>query len=416
MIYRIMLFNGTQGNDPAQIPDNQDMILLATEPRYMRTLQSNSLLNVGKVYPRDEKAVLNLQGGPDGFTDTMVDDFPLTMESSLFPYLFPENRGQFVPSGKARICIAEFSKYLQNRMACLFSPFTLIPEYIFMMFQIMRVMQYTTSNQKYTLQKAYDNRIKTHPRESVHSRVKHLITYVLPKSVPFTPSWWRRKVNELRALVCKFSLPHYFLTLTVDDVSNIMWDEYKDIQEILDKSINSMRRSTNARGPDISAANAQVEAAALFHHRVSNFMEHCILGGVKALGDITHYVTRYEVQGRQALHAHILLWSTPESVAIHEHEITRDIQMEVGPSGSLVPPDPTVNPGKYFLHQIVRRKQTHTCNKLCRRPRSSCSWGFPNAIHTGQTELDEIGNCYRYKCPNYESRNIVEYHPLVRIS
>lgn len=237
---------------------------------------------------------------------------------------------------------------------------------------------------------------------------------MIPKSVQYSPSWWRHKLNDLTAITKEKGLPHYFLTLTVDNTSELKWEEYKSMENILE-NLNEHQRTRRKKFRKLGIADAQPEAAALFHHRVTNFMNMFILGGQKALGDITHHVTRYEMQGRQALHAHILLWSNPEDVKKHEQEITRDILMELDAHGNWVAPDPKINPVKHKLHNIVARKNMHRCKpKLCGKKRP-CKLGFPYGIRAGGTVYDESRNEYVYHCPNSESRNVLSYHPLVRV-
>jgi hypothetical protein len=165
--------------------------------------------------------------------------------------------------------------------------------------------------------------------------------------------------------------------------------------------------------PHLELANAQAEAAMLFHHRVVNFMDMFILGGHRSLGKITHNVIRYEMQGRQALHAHILLWSTEDDVRVHEQEITRDILMELDANGNWVAPDPEKNPVKHKLHCMLRRKNCHICRPHVCGKKRPCKLGFPYEIYTGGTRYDEERKEFIYNCPNYHSRNVVSYHPEV---
>ncbi|WPT15174.1 ATP-dependent DNA helicase PIF6, partial [Picochlorum sp. SENEW3] len=440
----------------------QDMVIIANDPVYRNALYGSTAMNVGKVYPRHVNRNSSLcepeqlacypsgvasirrqhttsesgeyptahtldEPGPssDDSTDTAEDvpeelellhlpnsDVPMTAENTIFPYLFPHGTGHFIPPPGRQSFVGEFGQYLKNRLSCLFSPFTLVQEYILMMYQILIVMQYTTSQRKFTLTDAYKRRRITHPNESEEKCIRHLIKYKVPGTIDFSPQWWRIKVNQINALTKESGMPDYFLTLTVDNITELKWDEYKQMDDIL-AELNNLREDRGAY--KLKMNNCQAEAAVLFHHRVTNFMNYFILGGMKRLGEITKYTCRYEMQGRQAVHAHILLWSTPESVARYSNQIQRDILLDEGPDGTLQRPDPATNPGKYKLHQIICRKQIHNCNGKCLR-RGGCKLHFPHGIHLGDIELDELNNSYDYYCPNYESRNVVEYDPLLLMS
>ncbi|WPT10825.1 ATP-dependent DNA helicase pif1 [Picochlorum sp. SENEW3] len=341
----------------------QNMIVLPVDPPYKSVLTNDTLLSVGHVYPREGTSKEIFLSRPQGESSLEIDGQVVTLESTLFPYLFPEGKGCYTPAeGSRKTSLSDFQNYMKRRMSTLFSPFTMIQEYILMMYQIVRVMLCTTSGQKHTLKSAYDKRLKKYPRESEHDRIKNLVTYVMPKSVPYSPSWWRHKLNDLIAITRDMGLPHYFLTLTVDNTSELRWDEYNSMESILGQ-MNRKYRKKGKKHLNLGIANAQAEAAALFHTRVSNFMDMFILEGHKTLGEITHHVVRYEMQGRQALHAHILLWSNPEDVK--------------------------------------------------KRP---CKLGYPYDIYNGPTMYDEHRKEYLYKCPNYHSRNVVSYHPELMLA
>jgi len=411
------------GND--DVPDDDDddgeqsrqnMVVLPVDPPFKNVLTNDTLLSVGHVYPRtkdNEKEVLLSK--PQGESSFLMNGKALTLESTLFPYLFPESNGYFDPmqSSKNKTYLADFQNYMKRRMSTLFSPFTMVQEYILMMYQILRVMLCTTSGQKYMLKKAYDKRLKKYPNESEHDRIQNLVTYVMPKSVWYSPSWWRHKLNDLTAITKEMGLPHYFLTLTVDNSSELRWDEYNAMQSILNDMNASFFGAQPKKKPHLELANAQAEAAMLFHHRVVNFMDMFILGGHRSLGKITHNVIRYEMQGRQALHAHILLWSTEDDVRVHEQEITRDILMELDANGNWVAPDPEKNPVKHKLHCMLRRKNCHICRPHVCGKKRPCKLGFPYEIYTGGTRYDEERKEFIYNCPNYHSRNVVSYHPEV---
>lgn len=73
----------------------------------------------------DQPAPQDVQGNAEGISTTA----DVSVDAALFPFLFPGGRGAF-RSGKS------LSQMLQQRVQQLFSPFTLIKEYLLVMFQV----------------------------------------------------------------------------------------------------------------------------------------------------------------------------------------------------------------------------------------------------------------------------------------
>ncbi len=53
--------------------------------------------------------------------------------------------------------------------------------------------------------------------------------------MPNTPSWHRRNLQDLLALVDRWGLPTHFLTLTADEFSPTHWEEVDSLQDMLDR-------------------------------------------------------------------------------------------------------------------------------------------------------------------------------------
>lgn len=320
----------------------------------------------------------------------------ITIESALFPYLFPTGKGFYTD-------IQPFSKYIRMRMQQLNSPFTLTQEYICMMYQIFIMLQYATNNNKYIVERDWKKYFETHPQASEEQAIENIIKHMLPKTTPHSPLWFKNKLYDMEAMTAKFGLPLLFMTLTVDDVSSTKWQEYIDLEDML-KKIH----------PSFTPANAPVEQATLFHHRFSNFFDKYILGkstDIHLLGKVDHYVVRYEMQHRQALHAHTCLWINEADRARVISEISQWIPADIDEeTGEFIEPS---DPLHRKLFHIIKTKNQHTCNNGC-RVNGTCKYGFPFAQHTHKTpKLDCEHNRYMYYCPRYADRNTVAYHPLV---
>ena len=93
-------------------------------------------------------------------------------------------------------------------------------------------------------------------------------------------------------------MPSLFLTLTSDEVSSTKWPEITELEALLRKT-----------HPTATWNDMPVECALLFHKRLQNFLRTHILGPKGGmLGRVQHHIIKYEVQGRDSLHAHIVLW------------------------------------------------------------------------------------------------------------
>jgi len=116
--------------------------------------------------------------------------------------------------------------------------------------------------------------------------------------------------------------------------------------------------------------DAPVECATLFHEKVMQFLDSCVLnqkhgkGGI--LGRVTHYVIRYEVQHRGSLHAHIILWVETDDIDKVAAEITAMIPADFD-NDSMSFTDPTC-PQQTTLKNLVLRKQIHQCGPVSNVP------------------------------------------------
>jgi len=233
-----------------------------------------------------------------------------------------------------------------------------------------------------------------------------ILKHKLPKTTPYSPLWYKNKLYDVQAMTAKHGLPFLFMTLTVDDVSSTKWTEYTDLEEILKQY-----------HPSLTYQNAPAECALLFHHRFTNFFDSYILGkgtDIHLLGKITHYVVRYEMQSRQAMHAHVCLWVHDDDKSRVASEITQKIpgQYDETSEQFTIPEDPLLAK----LHNIILTKNQHTCRKGECFVKGKCRYGYPFKVnHEAKPVLDDENNRYNYYCPRHCDRNTVPYHPMVRL-
>ncbi len=150
------------------------------------------------------------------------------------------------------------------------------------------------------------------------------------------------------------------------------------------------------------------------------------------LGRVMHHVTRYEVQGQQSLHAHILLWVHPDDVDRVSSEIVACAPAKyVGRAGATNEHDPNCPTGRecweppagdphaLALFEHVMTKQCHVCTPVngpgCRKT-GPCRYAFPWKPHPSSTPVvDTATRRYVYYRPSWAHRNISPYHPTVAL-
>ncbi|KAG2485199.1 hypothetical protein HYH03_016088 [Edaphochlamys debaryana] len=292
-------------------------------------------------------------------------DHPITAELALFPYLFPYAPAAYMGGPHT------LAQYLNFRAYSFFSVFIR-----------QTTMLYTKSN-KAVLEKAVRVYLKSHPGASDAAILKHVIRYSLPSNIPNTPGWHRKNLLDLLALVDRWGMPTCFLTVTADELSMTRWGEVAAMEEHLEKFCTSY-----------TWKDAPAENAYLFHKHVRLFMDKVLRAGrggnacaAAPLGRIQHYVSRYEVQNWQSLHAHILLWVHPDDVERITSEIIACVPADYRGDAS-VKTCPTyeemwVEPedeSQKALFQHVMRKQMHHCSPAkqpgcCKS--GICQYGFP---------------------------------------
>jgi hypothetical protein len=88
-----------------------------------------------------------------------------------------------------------------------------------------------------------DNDIKKvkqiHPHTSEPEVIHHVTKYNFLASLQGIPRWHKAQLQDLLAMVEKCGMPHLFLTLTVDEISSLRWEDVTDIETIAKKLENS---------------------------------------------------------------------------------------------------------------------------------------------------------------------------------
>ena len=80
------------------------------------------------------------------------------------------------------------------------------------------------------LNQAIVNYKRENPTANNAAAMKNVVKYTVPISLPGSPSWHRKQLNDLLLLVQEWGMPHLFLTMTADESSELHWTEIDDMQ------------------------------------------------------------------------------------------------------------------------------------------------------------------------------------------
>lgn len=146
---------------------------------------------------------------------------------------------------------------------------------------------------------------------------KRAVKKLSPPSVPCTPGYYRRILQDLLTYTANCGMPHLFVTATADEVSEIRWCCIDDLEQFINQKILQ----------GLTWQDVPIECARLFHDRFTNLMhDHILLeDGSGIFGRVRAHMARYESQGRGSLHVHMLLWLHADDVERVCDEITASL-------------------------------------------------------------------------------------------
>ena len=157
------------------------------------------------------------RGGGDDDTSSGEEDGPpasgimqLTVELAVFTVLFPHARGAFAAG--------RFNDYLRYRMRCAFSPFTLYKPYLMVMFLLRQCNLLNGQCGEEVLERDMRAYRKAHPGRPEEDSVRHAMKHVVPNTIPGTPGWHYKALQDLLTMVEASGLPYLFWTVTMDEV------------------------------------------------------------------------------------------------------------------------------------------------------------------------------------------------------
>jgi hypothetical protein len=391
------IISDTVAKNPVQLPvgDDNAATLLSTIDfahfAYDNTLgqkqKANSTFDIGAVKLRETSTHERVRVKVDGTctcNGEACSNSALTLETALFPFLFPFGKGFFNSS-------ISLTAYLRMRMQALFTPFTLFLRYLLLMYQVRKSIVFLNGCRDVAYESQIKKNKKDHPLSQEEDVIAHVLKHCVPQSIAGSPQWHKRNLRDLMCMVDSWGMPHFSLTLTADEMSRTKWAEIVDLEQFLER----FNLSFDWR-------NAPVECCRIFHARLRAFFkEHVLSKRHPILGRVLHYVIRYKVQSRGSLHAHTLLWLDDADVDRVTNEICAYVPGSYDPiKDEFAPPPAEAGPEELQLYHYVVGKQLHTCrDSWCRRD-GPCKSGFPYAPHYEPcSQLDSETGRWKYFRP-----------------
>lgn len=199
----------------------------AGDPSLFLSLPDNRVFQTGRLYPRDGSQDKPLTTGADGVDRDHNAGFKLSIELALFTFLFPDGQGAF--DGK------QFCVYLKSRMQQNFSLFTLYKPYLILMLHLRQIHRLLSECREEVLQRELKKRKRRQPHLTEAEIMKQCLTWKVPGTVPNSPRAYREYLRDVITMVNNRGMPHFFLTLTCDEVSESRWQEIADLEQVLEK-------------------------------------------------------------------------------------------------------------------------------------------------------------------------------------
>lgn len=318
----------------------------------------------------------------------------ITLERAMFPFLFLHGEGSFKEGELLTL-------YCQRRCNAWLTPFTLYKPYLLLMHQMRQAYSIASQIKDVVLDDEIARFNRNNPGATDTDALRNAAVHTVPPNVTGTPGWYRTKLKELLAMVQAYGMPHLFLTLTADEVSETRWQEVIHLEAFL------QRFNTSFTWKD-----APVECTKIFLARFNNFWNDYIVGGQEILGRVKHHMIRFEAQERGSLHAHIVLWLHPNDVESASNQIMGYIPGEW--DEALQQWKPPSDPHELALQKWVLSKNIHVCHPRRCCSKGPCKYKAPWPVHYGTTTTNENG-AYVYYRPGDKHRFVVAYHPIIAL-
>jgi hypothetical protein len=328
----------------------------------------------------------------------------MPLEAGMFPFLFPHGRGFFDGTntyGAGKFGIVE---YLSMRLNGMFTPFTMHGPYILLMYQLRQAHLLISQTSETAIagelmRVSEERRARGDPDDGGQEAWSSVVRWRLPPTLPGTPSYFRRQLNEVRAITAKLGMASHVLTLTQNDNSNDRWPEFNEMESLESMYVKEHYGTGSFR-------DMPVEGARLFRARFYAWFNAMVLDpkGPRIYGKVIAYVIRFESQYRGSMHVHVLLWVDPEDQPRLDKEII----------AFLPPKRDGEHPELTRFRTIQETENHHKCLAgACRPdgwtaadgdrvPECRCRKKFPFDANFGATYEDANERTWKYYRPGSE--------------
>ena len=305
---------------------------------------------------------------PDGSTRRKY--VPLELALALtFPLLFPFGVPK-IPAqtlrDKAQLLLASHPHYRCGRLQCHLALF---------LYHLIQDYNLSFARSQLSIQ-----------RINVPNGTNRLLDSPVFACDPSSPTYWRARQSEVRAMCRHFGDPDLMLTLTFVN----HWPEIDSITGSIE----------DATGKRLDMRFCPLEELMVWRSRFKDVKKQKfnLLTTAMGFGPVKHYCWRLEFQARGAPHIHALLWL----------ETRLSIQTLQGIMFGNMPPDSSPN-----LRSLVVHNMTHNCNIWrCKRgdATQNCRYGFPQPVCARIHVSDEGKIIYPR---SHTDRWIVDYSPAL---
>ena len=299
-------------------------------------------------------------------------------EATSFPGLFPTGKGTFKSERLTKLTL---SKYLNARLLGADLRFAQNTQFIFFA-QYAKELEQLLSGIRIAMRKGATKTRQGQQITAAMLKDKESLTDIVKSDLGFhhfealrgSPTYWKKCMNELFAMIRQLGLPTLFLTLSAAELSR--WPEVIEAiqkQKGIDVDFTKLDFATKC---EILRSNP-VTAVRMFDHRVKELFSKVIKSPQKPLGNVIDYFIRLEFQQRGAPHVHCLLW-VEDAPKLNEDDdetvvafVDRYISTEL--------PDQEQDPE---LHEIVTSVQAHRRkhSKSCKKGKKECRFNFPKCV------------------------------------
>jgi hypothetical protein len=228
-----------QRRDPVQRNHSDSegvMVAIITNPS--QRLLDEPKMKVGTLCPLDSsKSISTICSDPNGAFEPAsneIDPFSLSIEFAMFPSFFPRNTGFFTRIKEAHGSRFSFSRYVKFRCKQAFSIFTRHFHYLL----LLRAMDLAFETIKGAARiRVFTNDYKRlkrlHPHLSHMQLLDKIVKEKIRRAIVHSPHFYRTGYRNLLTKAREYGLPHYFVTITMDDASENATAEYRTVGDFM---------------------------------------------------------------------------------------------------------------------------------------------------------------------------------------